>query len=538
MRTFLAVAIVVLIVSSPSFAQKEQVSPTATAKGPLNAGPKLSKEQYQRVTQLLDQAEAGAATLDSASRIVAYADLARTYAPSNKAKAIDLLDNALTACRTLDSDASENDRSVRAISLLQERVLRDFGSIAPDRLDARVSELSPEMRERIADLLVAYYLEHKAIDRARDLVLRIDQESEMPYRPATTLMSNLKNRPEEVRSLFITSLSSFESHGSEHLFRHDDGFPEMIVAFYQQLPEQIVMRAINSALAQAQLQRSGMSISGANGSVSFGSIYDYRLFQLIPVLKKFDPIKAEALLQDKQEVRNQLDRYPDGTYSVIYADNHVQSASRPASIENPEPPSDDPEILELRRFEKAFSDAKTRPQDSLANAALLSPGFAMQVYQAVTLTNVSRNSAAARKALSMAEDLVDRLPLDEQLTNIQSIAFWYLKLHETDGAKRAIEKGMKIAGKVYDKEKNEDNPNTAPKACWLSTSSWRSLLASAEKINDSWAQELIGQIPDDSIRVFNQISMADVILGLPDATYVVISDPKKGNASSVSFVGN
>jgi hypothetical protein len=48
------------------------------------------------------------------------------------------------------------------------------------------------------------------------------------------------------------------------------------------------------------------------------------------------------------------------------------------------------------------------------------------------------------------------------------------------------------------------------------------------KVDPAWAMNLLKQIQDDSIRVFNQIAMANAMAGSPSPGFQVISSFKNG----------
>lgn len=511
------------------------------------AGPKLTKEQQVRVTRLLQQAEAGAATLDPASRIVAYADLARTLEPRDKAKSIDLLDSALDACRDLQPESTNNRQSDELRENLQRRVMEAMTRIAPERLDARVFDLSPDMRKTAADLLVSYYVNHKLFDRAYELIMRVAGEGEMPYGSAISLMKGMKDRPDQVRSLFVSSLSSYENHAEQQGFSMMADFADMIVTFHDQIPNQIVMQAIDDVLQQAkQKDESGskmnLSMSSSKGAVQFRSTYEFRLFQLGPIVRQIDPARAELLLKDQQQVATQLGKYPDGTNSLHDGDSPNSGMSMGITMgdgpRRPGPMGGLPSPLEQEHVAQILSDASKHPQDALANAALLSPHMAIAVYEEIARQNVKTDTAVARTALSKAQDLIEKNPDDRDMFKFEKIADTYRQVGDTDNAKKAIDKGMDAAAKLYKKDIDPDDPNTAPKAYWPSTNTYRSLLRQAQKIDARWAQSLLDEIPDDSIRVFNEIAMADAVLGTPPTMYSVMSMPKKGDGGFTMMIGN
>lgn len=515
------------------------ISPIAVAQQPRPPAPKMatprqapswpnvSKESQQRALKLLQQAEAGAASLDAASRIAALTDLARSYEKRDRAKAINLLETAFVGAQDLHSQQSDTGISMELSSLL-----RQFAKLAPERLDVRIFDVSPELRQFAVDLLIPYYVDHKRFDRAYELVTRVGQEGPMPFGAAITLMRNFGDRPEQLRSLFVTSLASYENDRSNQGFGGDD-FAEMIVAFHDRVPDEAVIRAIDVVLSQAKESdnkngRMDVSISSNKGAVHLGSAYEYRLFQLLPVLKQVDSSRAELLLKDNLDVATQLAKYPAGTKLFRSGDKSDSDTTMLMSVASPGAGDDSPSLIDRHRLATIEAEATKHPHDALANAELLSPPMAFKAYMAIARLNVANDAASARIALKKAQDSMDAIPQETRIIFVQRIAALYEQLEDKESARKSIEKGMEMAADVYRQETSGDNPNPAPIAFWLSTNAYRFLLSTALKVDSRWAESLLKDIHDDGILVFNEISMADALLGIPAEGYVAATDPKYG----------
>jgi hypothetical protein len=535
-----------LLLASLAPAQDKPTPKSATGAAPIRvfARPKLSKEQELRVTKLLKCAEAGAATLDPASRIIAYTELARIseFRDHDKAKPLDLLDTALNACRDLQPEMANADWNREVKTNLEMRVMQEMVSIAPERLDARVFDLSPDMRRTAAGLLVDYYTSHKLLDRAYDVVMRVAGDGEMPYATAIKLMQALKDRPDQLRSLFVSSMESYENNGGQREFRMAQGFPEMIVEFHDRLSNQIVMQAIDDVLKQAKAhdeseqRKMNYSMSSQKGAVQFHSTYEFRLFQLAPILKQIDAGRAQLLLKDNEDVNTQLKKYPEGTSALVTNKDHPElgmsmsmttdSGGKPGAGYN------GPSPIELERFQQVQADARKRPQDALANAALLRPDLAIGAYESIAANNVSADPSIARSALSKAGDLMEKTPNDKDTALFEGLVGIYRQLGDTDNAKKAVEKWMDASDRLYKKDTDADDPNVAPKAYWPSTKSYRSLLKAAQELDPAWAESLLNGIQDDSIRVFLEITMVDTMLGAQQMPFMTtMYSPKSGKDS-------
>ena len=553
MRT-LAIFCAALTVSSIAFSQQQQVQMNQVQVqqgGPAQSAKSkpLTKEEQRRVRQLLEGAEAGTASLDSASRIISYTELARAYQLTDKKKAVELLESALSSTRNLQLESANERLNDQLKRQLMQRVVRDFSAVAPERLDALMDEVPAETRANAIELLIPYYGKTNQLGRANELVMRVAQEGEMQYPSASALMGFYgKDRSDEVRALFVSSLASYQSHDHTTTLRSGSDFPDMIAKFHDQLPNALAKQAIDEVLAQARKadeKNGGASISLASGkgAVSFDSGYAFRLFQLMPTLRRVDPQAAEKLLKEQQDVNTLASKYPDGLDSLRSGDGQSGKMSMSVGLGGGGGggggPRGGPAMaspLEMQRMAQITEDAQKHPQDALANAAALSPELAGQAYLSIARVTQKSEPSVARAALAKASALLDKAPLEQQLIAAGNITDLYMKMGETEKAKDSLDQSLAVANRMYKKDTDADDPNTAPKAYWASTNGYRSIMSNAGKIDSAWAMNLMKEVPDDGIRVFNQIAMANALLGTPGGGFQIVTATKGG--VSMTFMNN
>jgi hypothetical protein len=491
---------------------------------------KLTKEQQRQVKQLLESAEIGAAELDPASRVAALTELSQAYRVTNKAKAIELLETALTAVRNLAPNPSDS-RAYQARLTVEQNAIHELASLAPERLDHMMDSIPPGSRVMALSFMFHYYDSTKQLNRAYELLLRTAGESEMHYQIASRLMQLLqREHPEQTRALFVSSLTSYQNHESD--FDVVGDFPDMIIDFHQHLPDELVDEAIDAVLARAKRQdeKNGglhVSMSSSTGAVSFQSIYDYRLFQLQPILQKIDPGRTEKLINERQDVKTLLAKYPEGESSLANGEHKAFSITRgtdtkSSSVSDLQPLS----AIENQRIAQIIADGEKHPQTALANAALLSPMAVMELYLAIAKTNAEKDSTATRMALGKATDSIEKLPLEDQMLSISSVSSLYLQIGDKENAKAALEKGLVYVSRLYKRDTAAEERNTAPMEFWPSTSSMRAIVATAAKIDQRWAMSLLNDIPDDGVRVFVQITIAKSIQGAAQNGFVMMTPTK------------
>jgi hypothetical protein len=495
----------------------------------------LTKDDQRRVQQLLDGAEAGSAALDSASRVVACTELAKAYQASNKKKAVELLETALAATRNLQFESPNQRFNDRLRGQLEQRVVRDFAALAPERLNELTDEMTSDVRAHALEQLMPYYGKTKQLRRANDLVMQVAQESEMPYGTASALMSLYPKDSNEARSLFLASLASYQAHEHSNM-RSNDDFPDMIAKFHQQLPPALLKQAVDEVLTQAKKadeksEGGNIALASGKGAVSFNSVYDFRLFQLLPTLQRVDPRAAESLMKERQDVNTLASKYPNGMDSLRGEEGQGSNMMMTVGVGGgggPRGGPQGPSPMEMQRMAQVSEDAQNHPQDALANAASLGPEAGMHAYLAIARATQKSEPGVARTALSKASGLIEKVALEQQLISSQTITDLYLKMGENEKAKDSLDQALEVANRLYKKDTDADDPNLAPKAFWASTNGYRSILSSAGKVDPAWATNLLKDVPDDGIRVFNQIAMANAIAGAGGGGFQIITATKNG----------
>jgi hypothetical protein len=106
----------------------------------------------------------------------------------------------------------------------------------------------------------------------------------------------------------------------------------------------------------------------------------------------------------------------------------------------------------------------------------------------------------------------------------------YLKLGNTESAKKVVDQGVKLAEKLYATDTDANDPNQAFKAMWPSTSAWGRFIALATRISPQTALQAINSIPDPEIQALETIALADSLLGAPRGMEMVAVKTKSKNS--------
>jgi tetratricopeptide (TPR) repeat protein len=525
--------------------------------------PKLTAQQKLGLRQLeIAQAEAAGSAPEMRAFVLWQAS--RGVAKIDPPRANALLKDALTATQYIEStEASLKDCGEPVFCgpghWLREQILRDmiWRSKQFGRIEQLLANAEPEFRQMLSSALFERYIDEKNFDRARELLNQLAEDrADFPYWEATALIEALPaERAGDRVAIFSQALESFTQHRNE-LY---PGFADpatMVLRFWQELPAPLVLEAIDQLLDRAkgaeQVQQNTsqqntvhqnlrVGISTNKGDAYFASPYEFRLFQLMPVLEQLDQPRAESLRRESSDVQAALERYPHGLrslgalsdgpgspgiFSIGAFDNSGQNAAEQAGFDV------------ARRQERVLSEAEKNPRQALSDALGLpltdpqTPDYSPRVstLQSVARIAITRNPAVARAALQEVRSLVDPMPARSQALMLENLPDLYLRLGDEANARKILDQLVAVAAKLYEKDSDLGDPNQVFKVWWPSANLWWQCIAFAAKLNPSPAEQIIEEIQDDEIKAFERIALADSLLGAPGARLSILERHTSGGS--------
>jgi len=494
---------------------------------------------------LLKTSQASAETLGGGMRPWALIQVARGYMHVNKTKAIELLGEALAATQSLAPE-SQSKASLAVASLmgysistrarLQEEILRELAGLAPEKAEGLLDQVDAEGRATVLISLLPYYENRKDTKRVEELIYQVSAEKEMPYAIATRLMKQMKSEDSnDFRRMFVDSLRSYRNHAphDSEMDSKSNDFSEMVLSSWKRLPKQLVGEAIDEILQQADPERTGAEIKttsfsavSPSGLSAFGSSYEYRLLQLLPVLQEVDAAGARKLLQ----------KYPqlawsgtsnDGASSANTNRDEVGKNMGRALIVGGHL---GPRMIEFPRTEDILSaTAKGAYDDAITKTENLGdPGIQAACYEAIAHGALKKDPLAAQRALKRMVQAAQALDPPERVRYYRIAGEAYIVLNSMQDAKSMVEKGLEDARRMYVTDADEDDPNRALKAFWPATDAYCKLLRLAGRISPPWALALLKEVDDAEVRVTVEAALANEWLGSPEGHSVVMTITKKG----------
>jgi hypothetical protein len=314
-----------------------------------------------------------------------------------------------------------------------------------------------------------------------------------------------------------------------------DDFASMIVRFWRHLPPGVALEGIHQVLDAAKsMKDTGITLNAASGNVGFVSEYDYRVFELQPILRELGDSEADKVLSDSPQAQFGLQQFPNGIQSMnpVIRDTlpkkgeYAQISGAVGSANSVGQDLQDvntadaynSRIAEIVRMagdnpRQAIAAAATLP-DSDGRRAALAENPRAQALLAIARAVMKKNPAAAKDALEgMAE------ALQNALHPYRGMGYWTegmniaKQVDEVDLALKLFRSGMDQADKLGREDADSDDPNLALKAWWPSVSASWQLVRTASEISPGVALERVREIKDPEILLVFEVRLANKGLG-------------------------
>lgn len=512
--------------SLPLFATAESLA----QKG--SAYPKIKPESKEWCSQL-KQAAVRARGLDPGMRsfTLMVASLGLQKCAPKKVRAT--LINAFMASVALsDADAAK--------TVLQSTELRELLRLDESTVEQLMPQADPEARAEIQGAMVERAVDRRDFDRALSLLNQIPSDQDYPYAAATQLILRLPaGHQSEKRAIFVNAVAHDREHSSLGVW--GDDLSGMVVRFWRDFPPELVLDAIDQMLDHSKTDNTQIALKASSGPINFDNVYQYRLFELLPVLRELDPSKAEQLSNDPQ-VQAQLNKYPNGLQSLdpTVRDTPLRKGEEPG-VQGllTKSPGVFGRVLQdwhssqiyQRQTDEILKQAGDDPRQAIATAATLPVQAGHAVPRSETLLSIAqmgwkKNPSASKEALEQMADSLKKVDpamygrfglrvevgLHVQYCWSEGVQLAN-NMKDTDLARSLLQEGMEQAERWKDVDGHDNDPNLALKAWWPSVALFSALLRSAAHISPQTALELIHKLQDPDLVMLFQIRLANDRLG-------------------------
>jgi hypothetical protein len=429
-----------------------------------------------------------------------------------------------------DEDAMRAARAnIETKNHLQTTVLTQLLAKDEARVQSLLPQAEPGVRNILLNRMISKAVEERRLNRALTLLKQSPQQ-QFPYGAATSLMLELTSS-QEVEKQEIFQMAMAADHESHKLNIGGDDFAGMIVRFWKHLPPAVALSAISQVLDEAKSNEEQMSIGSGAKSANFSSEYEYRVFELLPILRELDDEEAERLSLESSDVQEQLKQFPNGIQSLNPAIRDTPTEKgESSSIRVMLGPSITPMLHESglsddyeHRVSEVVQLAEKDPKQAIAAANTLPDAEGnlapraqamLRIAQAVAKTSPS----AARDALgNMSESLKNVKPTERENYRdfcAEGIEI-AMKIDEVDLAKKLLKQGISQAEGLEAIDNDADDPNLVLKAWWPSSAVLSRLVVAAMSISVQTALDSVAEISDPELRLLCQVRLANHQLNIP-----------------------
>jgi predicted negative regulator of RcsB-dependent stress response len=252
----------------------------------------------------------------------------------------------------------------------------------------------------------------------------------------------------------------------------------------------------------------------------------------MPVLRALDPDRADRLLQENRDLQSTVKQFPNGLQSLDPGkgtpDNIAMRLPNSGGS-----PAEDRYAAELEsRTQQILTQANKDPKQALAGAMSLPDFHNIRAMALLRLagTILKTSPTYASNALDELMKVIPSVQEDVMKSGLLSGAGDdYLKLGDTDSAKKVVDQGFKLAETLYSADTDANDPNQAFKAQWPSTNTWSQFVSLAARISPQTALQAINGIGDPEIQSLETIALANSLLDAPSGPQMVAVKKKSKN---------
>ena len=548
----LATVLMVPSMSAPQGNERAMAPAASASQAKTQAKTKELPFEERTARQYLDAAEGEFAGFEPPDRAILCHQTARGMMKYNRDGARELLHRCIAATQELTGEKEISEKQQLQGWLVQ--LLLTYG---PEEGETLLTQIEGPGRERVRGSLIDTYVSRKNFDRAMDLVRGVQTSEEgFPYNSVANLMTRLPDdRRGEVISMFSFALNDFHQRKADQNTIRSEDMATLVVRFWRHIPPDVVLSAVDEVLNKAKesddaKQHSYISIGNKDGAASFNSTYEYRVFQMLPILRELDAGRAESIERDMTQMKALMNRYPNGIQSLVptlrdtpKGENENSDLSMSIS-DNPAGNADPDAALRVqlrKQIDDIIAQSDKFPKQAIAQALSLPMKMQragdpkLRALDGIVQAQWKKNPSVAKDAISeMLKIVPDLDSVEGQLQYLVSAANTLLKMEDKDSAAKVIDIGMKLGRKQFDDDTKADDPNKAPKPFWPAAAIWRQFIQLSRKIDNQAALEKIKDISDPEIQLFTKITLSNAWLGLGDGVVSIRTQKKNNNSWSMS----
>lgn len=483
----------------------------------------LAAQPAPEARELLEKAAITAAAAQPEMHALAMMYLGGAWQKLDKKQSAGCLRQAFAAAGALP-DAG---RAARIQAEIVKSAARVDVQEACELLRAMPGTDRPEARTEAAERVVEELIARRDFDKAVEVLALTPASAAYPFDAALRLFKALPK--DDSRRVIV-----FGNAATAYRRAPGDAFRTMLAKHWKAVPREMAQTAlaavVNDIRGREEEPGTGESIETPKGTLKLGSRKAMDLFDLLPVLRALDPIRAKELLEQYPDLGAAAKLYPDGRQSVGHAMQTVQrpnqTSSSYSSDEFDAMPSismfDGNDFAKMQEGIRAFTAAVRKAGEAWAafekdrpRALSLADEVAVPTIRAELYLRFAR-AMESGEFHSKCDTLISDIPdARDRIAPLLSLAELEHKRKNGKGAWDALERAMAGVLEAYRSDTDGEHPNRAPRVFWPSTLGCRGVVWQAAKLFSARTEALFAGLPADLL-LLAQIELAATLLGDSD----------------------
>ncbi len=487
-----------------------QSVPTVSGDKGTSSPTTISKQEH--AFRLLNDLEEQARGLkDPATQSFFLWQIGAAYAPSDQKRAVSLLRDAFAATLSPTNEESRSERGK-----LQGRILETLLTLDPSQATELAGQADATARHHL--LVTQIEKENEVggdISRAMQFIQGASRYPDFPYDAVVHLMLAY---PDKRQAVFESAQASFLLEKSPGNSWNSEDLATLIVRFWSTLPRNEVLSAMDQILEKAKDDTrvycigAGLPLGSAR-TLIFDNAYQYRLFELLPILEKLDSQKGRNLRKQEAAVSSSLSKYPRGLESFTANDVRLDGPLLDSFYVT----SDRQNVTEYMKEQKLFSEAlhQFSKRQSFASFKSL-PDPSMRSEALLWIAESTVGWRGPHPSIDAIHELINLLP-DLPPLNAGHSAVAAAEIAEAwedkTATENALNAGAVAAGELLRQEIKERNSKGNLPEFWPATLLYIKLVSSGSHFSGPWIEKMLGEIPNVDIRSLATIAYARALLG-------------------------
>jgi hypothetical protein len=520
MKSWLALSFSLLLAASL------RAQATQTAQPPDNAKPASAElaadaanqkpDPKKQAKDLLDAAAEMVSSVQPQVQVVALMHIAESYRVLDRARSLELLQQAFQDTAVLAVDSGHDWRSELQAQIAQQATKIDLNTGIGMLKQIVPASDAHDPRGAAINEAVSLMMQRQQFDSALELIESAGSTGAYPYDAVGMVMSKLPTDDPRRAAAFRAALSAFVNHP-------DAGFGQLVARHWREAPEYLAKSAIESLvdwiLDSKDDRFMTKSLATSRGAVTLKTRQAADLFDVMSALRAVDPARADDVLNQYPDLRMALAYFPEGTQSMVGSDGSLSTSTNTSStgISQETQARQQMTAIAASRASAALAQLSESPQKALdAVRSIPLPDKQAEVLGVIAQSVSGKDPEAARSILSQCVSLLDSIQ-DPALRAPKwaVVAQAAYRAKDQQGAWAAIARGMNDASALYQLDSDGDRPNVALREYWPSTQFFRLIVGKAAELFGADAEALLGKIPDPELGLLARIEVAQVLLGSP-----------------------